>query len=48
MFTLFKPARKFPKGQNVNLKVIHLYMAKFEESLRNFDEVQKEMVKPRL
>lgn len=47
MFTLFKPTRSFPKTQNVNLKVIQLYMVKFEESLKNFDELQKEMVKSR-
>jgi|GEM_PF-660188 len=44
MFTLFKPAPTFPKVKTVNLKHIQLYMAKFEESLKNFDEVQKENV----
>lgn len=48
MFTLFKPTKTYPKVQNVNLKVIHLYMVKFEESLKNFDELQKERVKARL
>lgn len=47
MFTLFNPTKSFPKIQNVNLKAIHLYMVKFEESLKNFDELQKEMVKSR-
>jgi hypothetical protein len=47
MFTLFNSRKTFPKAQNVNLKVIHMYMVKFEESLKNFDELQKEMVKSR-
>ena len=42
MFTLFKPSKTFPKVESVNLKVIQLYMVKFEESLKNFDELQKE------
>lgn len=45
MFTLFKQKRTFPKVKTVNLKDIQMYMAKFEESLRNFDEIQKENVK---
>ncbi|MFN3801891.1 hypothetical protein [Belliella pelovolcani] len=42
MFTLFKASPKFPKIQPVNLKFIQCYFEKFEESLRNFEEVQKE------
>jgi hypothetical protein len=42
MFTLFKTSPKFPKVKRVDLKVIRLYMSKFEESLKNFEEVQKE------
>ena len=45
MFTLFKPTKVFPKVQNVNLRHIQLYMVKFEESLKNLDELQKETVK---
>ena len=45
MFTLFQPTKVFPKVQNVNLRYIQLYMVKFEESLKNFDELQKESVK---
>lgn len=44
MFTLFKSAPRFPKVNPVNLKFVHQYMAKFEESLRNFEELQKEGV----
>lgn len=44
MFTLFKSTPVIPKVKPVNLKDIQLYMAKFEESLRNFDEIQKENV----
>lgn len=47
MFTLFNPSKTFPKVQNVNLEVIQLYMVKFEEAIKNFDELQKEMVKSR-
>ncbi|WP_241348067.1 hypothetical protein [Belliella filtrata] len=42
MFTLFKASPKFPKIQPVNIKFIQRYFEKFEESLRNFEEVQKE------
>ncbi|GGF35406.1 hypothetical protein GCM10011339_24690 [Echinicola rosea] len=45
MFTLFKQRPTFPKVKPVNLKDIQMYMAKFEESLKNFDEVQKENIK---
>ncbi len=45
MFTLFKQRASIPKTKTVNLKDIQLYMAKFEESLRNFEEVQKENIK---
>jgi hypothetical protein len=42
MFTLFKSSPRFPKVNPVNLKFVHLYLVKFEESLRNFEELQKE------
>jgi hypothetical protein len=45
MFTLFKVSPKFPKIQPVDIKVIRLYMSKFEESLKNFEELQKEGVR---
>lgn len=45
MFTLFKPTKSFPEVKNINLKVIQMYMVKFEESLKNLDELQKESLK---
>ncbi len=44
MFTLFKPSPNFPKVKTVNLKNIQMYMVKFEESLKNFEEIQKENI----
>jgi hypothetical protein len=43
MFPLFQSSPKFPKVKTVNLKVIQQYIAKFEESLRNLEEYQKEL-----
>ena len=45
MFTLFKPTKTFPEIKNINLKVIQMYMVKFEESLKNLDEFHKESLK---
>ena len=45
MFALLKPVKSYPEVKNVNLKVIHMYMVKFEESLKNLDEFQKESFK---
>ncbi len=45
MFTLFKASPKFPKVKPVDLKTVRLYISKFEESLRNFEEMQKEGVR---
>jgi hypothetical protein len=42
MFTLFKSSPKFPKLNPVNLKTVQLYLVKFEESIKNFEELQKE------
>ncbi|WP_268035096.1 hypothetical protein [Algoriphagus sp. PAP.12] len=42
MFTLFKSSPKFPVVQPVDMHVVKNYMVKFEESLRNFEEMQKE------
>jgi hypothetical protein len=42
MFTLFKSSPKFPKLNPVNLKTVQLYFVKFEESLKNFEELQRE------
>ena len=42
MFNLFQPSKKFPQIRYINLNQVHLYMAKFEESIRNFEEIQKE------
>ncbi len=44
MFTLFKSAPKFPVVKPVNLSLAKSYLIKFEESLRNFEEIQKEAV----
>ncbi|EKB50539.1 hypothetical protein B879_00741 [Cecembia lonarensis LW9] len=45
MFTLFKASPKFPKVKTVDLKAVRLYVSKFEESLKNFEELQKEGVR---
>ncbi|MCR9016343.1 hypothetical protein [Aquiflexum gelatinilyticum] len=42
MFTLFNSSPRFPKVNPVNLKFVQQYIIKFEESLRNFEELQKE------
>jgi hypothetical protein len=42
MFTLLSPSKSFPSIKTVDIKDIHLYVKKFEESLRNFEELQKE------
>ena len=42
MITLFKASPKFPKISPLDLKTVILYVTKFEESLRNFEELQKE------
>lgn len=42
MFTLFKSSPKFPVLKPVNIGMAKNYLIKFEESLRIFDEVQKE------
>lgn len=44
MFTLFKASPKFPKVQPLNAKFIQRYIEKFEESIKNFEELQKESV----
>ena len=45
MFTLFKPTKTFPEIKNINLKVIQMYMVKFEESLKNLDDFHRESLK---
>lgn len=42
MFTLFKSSPRFPKLNPVNIKFVQEYFLKFEESLKNLEEVQKE------
>ena len=42
MFTLFKSSPKFPVLKPVNIRLAHNYLLKFEESLKNFEEIQKE------
>jgi len=44
MFTLFKTSPKFPIVKPVNIRQIQNYLSKFEESLKAFEEVQKEAV----
>lgn len=44
MFILFKSSPKFPIVRHVNIKQIQNYLNKFEESLRAFEEIQKESV----
>ncbi|MBY5952543.1 hypothetical protein OU792_15340 [Algoriphagus sp. NF] len=45
MFTLFKNSPKFPVVKPVNISLVRNYMVKFEESLKNFEEIQKEAVR---
>ncbi|SFT69210.1 hypothetical protein SAMN04489724_1638 [Algoriphagus locisalis] len=44
MFTLFKTSPKFPQVKPINIRMAKSYMMKFEESLRNFEEMQKEAI----
>ncbi len=44
MFTLFKSTPIAPKVRPVNLKFVQLYKVKFEESIKNFEELQKEKI----
>ncbi len=44
MFTLFKSSPKFPNVKPVNIKQIQNYFNKFEESLKAFEELQKEPI----
>jgi len=44
MFTLFKSSPKFPVVKPVNINQAKSYLVKFEESLRVFEEVQKEAI----
>lgn len=44
MFTLFKSSPKFPVLKPVNIRQIQNYLSKFEESLKTFEEVQKEAI----
>ncbi len=42
MFTLFKSSPKFPVLKPVNIGMAKSYLKKFEESLKIFEEIQKE------
>ncbi len=42
MFTLLSRTKSFPRIRPVDIRDIHLYMMKFEESLKNFEALQKE------
>lgn len=44
MFTLFKSSPKFPVVKPINIKQAKNYLRKFEESLKNFEELQNEPV----
>ncbi len=44
MFILFKSSPKFPVVKPVNIKQIQNYFSKFEESLKTFEEIQKESI----
>ena len=44
MFTLFKSSPKFPVVKPVNIIQVKNYLVKFEESLKNFEENQKEAI----
>lgn len=44
MFTLFQTFPKFPEVQRINVRMAKNYISKFEESLKNFEEFQKEIV----
>ncbi len=42
MFTLFHSQKNYPQIKFVNINMVQSYLSKFEESIRNFEEVQKE------
>jgi hypothetical protein len=44
MFTLFKSSPKFPVVKPVNILQIKNYLSKFEESIKTYEELQKEAV----
>jgi len=44
MFPLFKTSPKFPQVKPINLSLAKSYLKKFEESLKNFEEFQKEAI----
>jgi hypothetical protein len=44
MFTLYKSPPKFPVVKPVDIRLTHNYLVKFEESLRIFEEIQREAI----
>ncbi|MFC4871251.1 hypothetical protein [Negadavirga shengliensis] len=44
MFKLFSASKSFPQIKYVNLRDIQMYMRKFEESIRNLEEMQKDSI----
>lgn len=44
MFALFKTPPKFPVVKPINIRLVQNYFVKFEESLKNFEEMQREMI----
>ncbi|EOZ92316.1 hypothetical protein A33Q_4409 [Indibacter alkaliphilus LW1] len=47
MFTLYKPSPRFPQIKRIDIRTVQLYLSKFEESIRNFEEIQKERITSR-
>ncbi|MDF2156931.1 hypothetical protein [Algoriphagus sp. CAU 1675] len=45
MFTLFQSTPRFPVVKPINIQMVKSYMMKFEESLRNFEEIQKDPIR---
>jgi len=44
MFILFKASPKFSAMKPTNVKQVRNYLQKFEESLKNFEEIQNEAI----
>ena len=42
MFILFQSSPKYPVVKPVDLRCVQLYYTKFEEALRNLEEIQKD------
>jgi len=42
MFILFQSSPKYPVLKPVDLRCVQLYYTKFEEALKNLEEIQKD------